>query len=404
MKHVFLGTALAVGFMIAGCKPKEQAPNIDSKYAVMVMTDLVNNSGIVFTLSDKPSGTVDVSAQSRAKQLAETRNGGLSYGKAIYRGSNSLGEPGVQKYVPNATGYLEDAGFIPCSETVYNTHFHIVSSTLGFYSDRSQGDLKIYAFNPETMSKTHEIDLAAVSKKNGNAKVKVEKAGERMITSKEGKLFVDIQYDLNSNAFGSSAYDSVFMAVVDIATLKFDKLIQYAGAQEIGYSPNNMCLSQVDADGDLYIATMGNMTSSARNGKILRIRKGSTEFDNYEISIEDYVPGVGIKWFHGGAAVINRKLITGIKQTPFTDNYSNFNQENIVFHAIDLATKVATPIAGMPATDYVSICTPYPLDGKIMIPFSNSTGSGIYSYDGTTLKQEFKVSGGVVSSFFKITQ
>jgi len=405
MKKVSLLASMLL-LIFTSCEKDDDNTNsntFDAKFGVIATTDLSSGTGFVVPLEELPEGTFDITTVDNATQVSGTRNGGTSYGDDIYLGYNVLGENGIQKYSVADDGSLVNEGFLVATTADYQTNFHIVSDTKGYYFDAGRGLLKIQTFNPSTMQRTGEIDLSELSRMGTNPAIIQEILGARMIVAKEGKLFVDIQYNATEFGFGDSAIDEINIVVIDMATDTYIKTTTLQGAQEVSYYPTNLNDYQIDQQGDLYFNTMGNMLNGDRNGKILRIKSGEDEIDpNWEIDVNDYISNTGIKWFLGGAARINNSIVTYIKAVPFANDYSNFVEENMILHAIDIDSKVATVIEGAPVNDFNTINAPFVSEGKVFIPYSNSNGSGYYSYDGTSVNEELYLSTGVVQSLFPL--
>ncbi len=386
-----------------GEEKEEESTTFDAQFGVIATTDLQSGTGFVVPLEELPDGDFDIASIGNGTQVSGSRNGGESYNGNIYLGYNTLGENGIQKYSIDDDGKLVNEGFIVASSADYNTNFKIVSDTKGYYFDAGRGLLKIQTFNPETMERTGEIDLSQLSRKDENSEITQELAGARMMTSKEGKLLVDIQYNATEFGFGDSAIDEINIAIIDIASDTYEKTMTLEGVQEVSYYPTNLNDYQIDASGTLYFNTMGNMLNGERNGKILRIRAGETEIDpDWSIDVNDYIEGDGIKWFLGGAAKIGNSIITYVKEVPFANDYSNFVEENMVLYAIDVDTKVATKVDTAPINDFNTINAPFVYEGKVWIPYSNSNGSGYYSYDGTSVNEELYLSNGIVQALFPL--
>ncbi len=377
--------------------------NTPADFAILAELDLSTQSGVIATFDGTPEGILNLTENQTSLQLSNARLGGRIFDGALYRNVNDLAESGLQKYEFDANGNPVDAGFIAITqEGQYGANFWIVNSSKGYYYDQSRGFLKIQIFNPTSMERTGEIDLApAVSKIADDPTIQVEKSGERMMIVRDGKLFVDVAYLLEDDVFTGSAYDSAFVAVIDVTSDSFENLTEYQGAQGVSFPPLNMNNVNIDENGDLYIATMGDMFSGERNAKILRIRNGETSFDqDFELDIEPYIPGDGIKWYVGGGAVRNNILYTYIMDEPYAPDYSNYTDLNKDFYAIDINTKVATLIPEVPKTDFECIATPYFVGNTLYIPYSSPSTSGIYTYDGTEATSLFELNGGVIQGFF----
>lgn len=289
-------------------------------------------------------------------------------------------------------------------------NFVIANETQGFYWDGA-APLKIQTFNPTTLSRTGEIDLtAAVNERGtGEAGILYRSVGQKFLAVKNGKLFANVTYAKTNAAqkgFFDDFFPDVYIAVIDIATGKYEKTTKINDTGSIAYINENEMYS-FDTNGDLYIVTQGRSAIGGKS-KLSRIKANDTDVDaNWSIDMDDINPG-------GKFVTVfatNGKLITTIPNTTLTPGGTgNINTGDIwEFHVIDVATQSYTKIEGVPAcTNTGAAYGTVKIDGKILLRVNVSgTGStnGYYelSSDFKSAKQLFQVTeGGNVTGIYKI--
>lgn len=267
----------------------------------------------------------------------------------------------------------------------------MVDDNNGFYFDGDRGTLKLQKFNPSTMQRTGEIDLTA---QLSNPKYEYVSVGQNIQMVKKGKLYANVHYGNNTFKGFLDAQDSlVKLAVINIATGTFEKLITYnAGSpQQIGWLGDNVMWDLGD-DGHLYFNTLGKVAGG--NGKILRIKAGETEIDKtWKLEIDDYLKdGFFVEVLAKGGKIYTRIPTEAVKA-----DFSNIGGEVWKGVAIDINSKVSTPISGTPIGNFNGNGYGFQeIDGKLYLrvvrPSENI--NGYYLLDGLNATKAFNITEG----------
>lgn len=402
MKTVLIRSLLlALTLSFFGCSSDDDTDDTTptpatAKYAIMTSIDRSFGAGYFSTTDGLPSGTVP-STNAKSLQISDAF-GFRSFGKWIFNRTNAAGDEGLQKFSVNADGSLKDEGFIAGS-----SQFLVVSENSGYYLDETRGTLKIQKFNPTTMLRTGEIDLSAV-KKDG---IDYQVVGKHTIAAKEGKLFLSVTYGTNvAKGYGDDVFNTVFFAVVDIATEKYEKTITYDGMKGIGWGSSGNKMWSVGDDGALYLYNTGLATAFSTTS-IIRIKKGETDFDKtWKFSTDDLQKGnsLAIALVKGG------KLYFEMVSTPLKADFTNLIANPIFdFYTYDMTTKQVTKLSGMPQHEYVyaneqSITE---IDGKVYLWVKNQAQNidGYYLVDGDKATQVFNIQHqGAIQGFVKLSE
>ena len=156
-------------------------PSATGKYVLLTAESTTANAGYYAAYDNLPTGAVDniggYSLQARAY------GGFRHYKNWIFNKATLSGETGVVRFSLNASGILEQSGFIKCGTSAQNL---VVDETTGFYFDADRGKTKIQKFNPTTMQRTGEIDLSELVEKGTGISTNVT-TGDQTIIAKEGK-------------------------------------------------------------------------------------------------------------------------------------------------------------------------------------------------------------------------
>jgi len=173
----------------------------------------------------------------------------------------------------------------------------IVNRDLGFYYNEGLAAHSIYIFNPYAMVTTGVIDLQEAIQdfrsdiawvdESGNNRVRT---GSMVIDEKEGKLYVSIVF-LETVGFNIIADEDsdFYLAVIDIATKKVEKIISYPDTRTVGFFVSENNPTTKDDAGNLYFCSWGwNQFGTPTASKVFRIRSGERDFDTaWEFNIED---------------------------------------------------------------------------------------------------------------------
>ena len=430
MKALTLKTgilALAMGTLFVGCSDSndpspEPTPEAQDKYVLITMSkNQTDKPGYATAFDELPSGSI---TNDGSKSLQGLGFGGWRpYKNWLFKMfSSDANALGIERLEVDATGNVKPGQFIAGDNTTNGTgNFVLVDDTKGYYWDGS-APLKIQTFDPRSLSRTGDIDLAAQieavqdeAAKNtpevNVSNIKYRSIGQKFLAVKGGKLFANITYATTNGTqkgFWDDLFPDVYIAVIDIATNSYEKTIKIEDTGSIAYiNDNNMY--DFDSNGDLYIVTQG--TSPRGTGgqsKIVRIKANETDIDR-EWSLEMDAIQEGGKFVSVFAK--EGKIITVIPNTPLTGGKDgNINFSDVwEFYRIDIATRERTKIEGIPAVmnPGAAFCA-IEIDNKILLRVSTADGSknGYYEYDASanSAKELFKVtSGGSVSGLHKVS-
>lgn len=397
MKKTFRFLLYSFAFAsVLACSDKDNSEPEPSagtgKYVMMTSVDEFG-AGYLTVYNGLPAGTVQ-NTNSKSLQIANAF-GFRTFGKWIFNRSNAAGDAGLQKFSVNTDGGLKDEGFIAGA-----SQFLIVNETSGFYLDETRGTLKLQKFNPTTMLRTGEIDLASLKK----AGVAYQAIGKHTLAAKEGKLYAGISYGTTAaQGYGDDLYDYVEFAVIDIATDKLEKTIKYDGLKGIGWGSSGNKMWSTGDDGALYLYSTG-LTSGFKNPSVIRIKKGETDFDRtWKFSTDAIKPGNSIVT----GLVKGGKFYFELASEPLKVDFSTLTSPIFDYYVYDFATAQSTKISGMPLHEYAygNEQAIVEIDGKVYLRVSNTAQKtrGYYVVEGTAATKVFDVSfDGTIQGFAKL--
>ncbi|MEM9673504.1 MAG: hypothetical protein AAF992_13005 [Bacteroidota bacterium] len=194
--------------------------------------------------------------------------------------------------------------------------------------------------------------------------------------------------------FDALAGDKTFLVTIDVASESAEVSTYEEEELRFGYfgimNYNNW--NGAD-DGHLYLASRFKNPIIGEDGKIVRLQTNSNEIDpNWMIDLSDpqYVGGPAL--ILGGPTPVGDKLYMQYYATPF----ENYEMTNCFAYEIDINTREARRIEGIPANANIYVNGPTVFGDKVFFAVSNSTFNGYYSYNPTTqeVRQEMELSGG----------
>ena len=320
------------------------------------------------------------------------------YGRDLF--AARFGDPATLiKYSVDSSGDIEEKGrlVVPGARTYSVVHF--VSSTEA-YATFVSGASNVMRFNPTTMEKTGEVDMSGMFRRG---------AGDSLNytiyyladLARDGKLFLSVHYEKRFVA----AYDSVFVAIIDLASGKLEKVISDGRTNGLFGNGHLVATFIMDEAGDIY-AQAKTFDSTVSAGKvdqpsgILRIRKGETRFDPayfFDLKSATGKDCYGLNYFGNGVA-----LTTRIEDP--TDPWE-FNGANFKVWRIDLAQRKSLgEVEGLPKINGSSNSLMSSFDGKtIFINASADDEQAIYAYDPATGKAQRKFTMvGTLNGFYKL--
>jgi hypothetical protein len=190
----------------------------------------------------------------------------------------SMSESVLRRYTRSDDGKLILDGSLRCSSnpSAGVVNMIVISDTKAYASLMLEN--KIIIFNPSTMEKTGEINLAK-SEFGVNGSATPNPAG---MIFRDGKIFVGCMQLTNLPLCADGAY----IVVIDEVTNIPEKMISDMRASSASFFNNEMF---VDEKGDIYVNCWASYGYVPRQtGGFLRIKKGSTEFDpDYFFNITD---------------------------------------------------------------------------------------------------------------------
>lgn len=397
-----IALSLATTLFMTSCSDDSNDPEtvtVAENYVVMSGESTNPFSGYITSFGGTlPSGQIS-NIKTSSKQVLGSL-GMRSIGKYFYKMANFQYETGVQKFSVSATGEIKDEGFIACGKAILGSaQYTVVNETTGFYFDGDRGLLKIQKFNPSTMQRTGEIDL---STQLANSAIEYISVGQNCLMVKEGKLFANVHYGKSaSKGFLDAVDDKIRFAVIDIATGTFEKVTTFTTGtpQQVCWFTDNSMWDLGD-DGALYFCTLGKVAGGA--SKILRFKAGATDIDTtWKLEMDDYkLNGCFVNVIAKGGKIYTRIPTESLK-SDFSNLYGDIWSPTI----IDINTKVATTISGIPVCEFKgNEEAMVEVDGKIHFLISNTSlgTNGVYKVEGTTGTQLFNLTqGGRIVGFGK---
>jgi len=216
------------------------------------------------------------------------------------------------------------------------------------------------------------------------------------------KVFAPYQ-TINDRSFNTAYPDQASIAIFNYADMKLDKVITDKRASFIGkYFTDGL---SVQENGDIYgyspaAATTGGKLSSTKPAAILKIKSGTTEFDqSYFFDVEAASGGMSItSWLYVGN---NTYIVNAVAKAEKTSGFPAGSHVGIV-NVVDKTYKAVT---GMPDVATISNLTTNnytPKDGKtgyIGVNLKDGT-TYIYKIDASTqtATRGLKVEGGTVTA------
>jgi len=392
---------LASVLFITGCS-KDDTKSIARNDETFVMLSATEkwDAGFITSFDQFPSGIVpDVKSQSL--QVA-TAFGFRSYKNWIFARANAAGDIGLQKYTVNADGTIAADGFI-----LNASQFLVYDDHTGFYLDEKRGTMKVQRFDPSTMQRTGEIDLSELRDATIS---EYQVVGKHTMAAKEGKLYLGITYGTIAAAgYGDDVVDYIRFAVVDIASGKLDKTINYDGdVNSIGWGSSGNKMWTLGDDGALYFYSTG-LTNGFTKSRVLRIKAGETDFDKtWTLDANDY--GNHKKTSIATGLVKNGKFYFELASEDLQPDYSNLQNFIFDYYVLDMSSGIAQKITGMPKHHYAyaSEQAITEIDGTVYYGVRN-IDEGVDAYyklntDGSSATQAFNVDhDGFMWGFVKLS-
>lgn len=317
--------------------------------------------------------------------------------------------PGLFRLSLNSSDqvYIDSEIYIGKDNLFPSRKLVLVNDHLGFYYNEDSGGQTIQAFNPLTMQLLEALDLRA-DIKNFRPEVQFEdeygnnlvRTGSLVMDYKEDKLYVSVVF-LEEAGFNLIAEEeeNFYLAVIDIPSLSFEKIIQYHGAKTVGFFVSENNPTTKDEQGNLYFCSWGWNQFNAHNpSKIFRIKAGETEFDqDWVIDIEGLF---GKDRIAQSIMSYNNKLYVHISEDPYlfdsSEDVATRNGLKLSYYEFDPTTPETYKKLDVPTSNPASRMNVFNIvDDKLFMVVPNAIQgnfSGMYSIDRQgEIKKELQI-------------
>jgi hypothetical protein len=304
---------------------------------------------------------------------------------AFLRGNTVIVLQGVYgdravRYVRGADGRLTAGGQLDLAAGGFPAGLAFASDTKAYISLAYHG--KIVVFNPQTMTKTGEIDLTTLGITRNPANPSDRNPEPGVMVIRDGKLYVCLAQALTGYADSANGMD---VAVIDVATDRYEQVISDSRISSPGRYGFSGTFS-LDEQGDLYVYGHASFGSNpAQTQGILRIRRGATTFDPgfiVNISSAANLPAGKIAMIHG-AFYHNGYLYATAEIPTLYSNPPNWAADQAyVPMRIRLSTGALEPLPLPRTTAYGFGITA--VGGRIVFGLAAAPGLGLYTYDLAT--------------------
>lgn len=264
--------------LFAACEKEKPLPAPTDKPGIVYVlgTGFTNQPGGflgVYTSLNKAS--IDNSNSESALQLSNFA--AVAYKNHLYAALQT--GTGMVKYAYNANGRLEQARQM----ALINGHNRIafVSDSEAWFT--SSGNLQIRRFNPAIMTLGGSIDFTALVAERLPDALSKNFRSCRDIIHRNNKLYVTLDFGFNDF---TPAYDSAFVAVVNLSTNAVENLLIKPGCRMAGdWYPYTTSMF-TDEQNDIYILCVGTYGNISNHpSKVIRIPAGQDTFDGYEMNL-----------------------------------------------------------------------------------------------------------------------
>lgn len=383
LRRTIATAALPVALILAiGCSSDSPSGPGDDAGAgdFLLITTVANDSGADGASFVQAVG-LDRSEVSNAEAFEQTfRPYPYVHGDDVIIVQGGYGDQMV-RYVRGSDGTLAEAGRMSLPPGSFGAGVVYASSTKAYLALTQAG--KVLIFNPQTMTTTGEIDLTSVGIARNPPNPDDINPEPVLVVIRDGKLFVS----LHQAVTGFASADGADIAIIDVATDQFEKVIHDARSASPGVFGFNQSFF-VDEQGDLYVYCVASYGFvPGQEGGILRIRSGETEFDpDYFVNLSTAavdVPG-GRLGFLALPAYDGNGQLYGIAEVPaLASNPPNY-AEDLNFQAVRITLSTGQ-VTALPLPPSNAIGTGVAIhDGQVVFGLSTATDVGLYTYDPAT--------------------
>ncbi len=317
--------------------------------------------------------------------------------------------PGIFRLTLNTSNqmFIDSELYIGKDNLFPSRKLALVNDHLGFFYNENSGGQTIQAFDPLTMQLKEALDLRPYIKTfRPNAKFEDEdgnnlvRTGSLVLDHKEDKLYVSVVF-LEQASFNLIAEEeeNFYLAVIDIPSFGFEKIIAYPGVKTVGFFVSENNPTTKDEAGNLYFCSWGwNQFYEHNPSKIFRIKAGETDFDpHWEIDIESLF---GAGRIAQSIQSFNNKLYLHISEEPYlfdsSEEVETRNGLKLSYFEFDIAAPQNYSRLEVPSSNPASRINVFSIvDDKLFMAVPNAIApnfNGIYSLDKTgILKKEMQI-------------
>lgn len=379
-------SATFAALLATGCKKDKDNTNPVNKDADQYAIAMVAGTGSAQTTYIQGLASFDTASLGNGNASELPGSGRmLTYQGAAY--VSVYNSPATMtKYSFDKTGKATKAGelIVPGAKTYSTVEF--ISPTEA-YASLAGGLAKMIRFNPTTMERTGEIDLTSILRSEAPVMYYLG------MKARDGKLFMGVYYE--GAGFVEKYNDTAYVAVIDLATAKLEKLIKDHRTGSVFLAYNSFAQ---DKNGDIYVAGLG---YTNRPSGVLRIKKGETSFDPSYFFDLDAAAGHkcrGISLFEDGLA-FTLALINP------ADDYE-ISGPSYSFYRINITQKTsAGKLASLPDVygSNGAIMRQFDKD-NILFALSTKTENSLYNYSvlNGSVAKKIVLTGGKCTGFNKL--
>lgn len=317
--------------------------------------------------------------------------------------------PGIYRLTLNTNDhvFIESEIYIGKENIFPSRKLALVDSEIAFFYNEGLGPQTIQKFNPTGMQLLEALDLrphieefrpeAIFEDDYGNNLVRT---GSLVMDSMGDKLFVSVVF-LEKASFNLISEDetSFYLAVIDIPTMQFEKIISYPEAKTVGFFVSENNPTTKDREGNLYFSSWGwNQFYSHTPSKVFRIKSGETDFDpNWKIDVESLF---GEGRIAQSIISYNDKIYLHVSEDPYlfdsSEELETKNGLKMNYYEFDPATPGQFRKLDIPSSNPSSRINVFTVvDDKLFIAVPNALEghfNGLYSLDRTgALQKELTV-------------
>lgn len=382
----------------------EDAASVDITRFFTFNLNELNNETVYDLIEDQPTF---INAD------PSTSSGHYSYKNFIYsmakdkRGYSST--PGIFRLPLNTKNriYIDGEIFISKNNLFPARRLCIVNDQLGFFYNEDEGQQSIQQFNPTTMKAGPSLDLKPFIENfrpntqfQDNYGNNLVRTGSLVLDFVGNKLFVSIVFLEEANFNLISENETNFhLAVIDIPTFSFEKIITYSGVQTVGFFVSENNATTKDLEGNLYFCSWGwNQFNAHRPSKVFRIKHGETEFDtNWSIEIE---PHFGPGRIAQSIGSFNNKIYLHISEGPYyfdkSEESTTLTSLKMNYYEVDPQQPTHFKQLAIPSSNPASRINVFSnIDNQLFIVVPNSVPghfNGVYSLNvNGDLKNEITI-------------